>query len=275
MSSLLLHPTTEKLIRRIETHLPQALLLKGETGVGLLSIAKELAGKSLVSIIEPSRTDGSIDNENGSINVASIRDLYEQTRAKHTKKQTIIIDGADRMTHGAQNAFLKLLEEPNEHIHFILTAHVVDSLLPTIQSRVQATTILPITKEQTEEYLASLQVSDPKKKAQLLFIAAGLPAEIYRLSQDDEAFAARATAMGDARTLLQASTYEKLLLVQKYASSRDKTLRLIDSAITIARRTVSSHHEVKLIHQLERLLAARDAIAANHSIRLQLTQLVL
>lgn len=275
MSSLLLHPTTEKLIRRIEAHLPQALLLKGETGVGLLSIAKELAGKSLVSIIEPSRTDGSIDNENGSINVASIRDLYEQTRAKHTKKQTIIIDGADRMTHGAQNAFLKLLEEPNEHIHFILTAHVVDSLLPTIQSRVQATTILPITKEQTEQYLASLQVNDPKKKAQLLFIAAGLPAEIYRLSQDDEVFAARATAMGDARTLLQASTYEKLLLVQKYAGSRDKTLRLIDSAITIARRTVSSHHEVKLIHQLERLLTARDAIAANHSIRLQLTQLVL
>jgi hypothetical protein len=63
--------------------------------------------------------------------------------------------------------------------------------------------------------------------------------------------------------------------VQKYAGSRDKTLRLIDSAITIARRSVSASHEVKLIHQLDKLLATRDAIAANHSIRLQLTQLVL
>jgi hypothetical protein len=62
MSGLLLHPTTEKLIRRIEAHLPQALLLKGESGVGLRTIAKELAAKSLVSVIEPTRTVASMSH---------------------------------------------------------------------------------------------------------------------------------------------------------------------------------------------------------------------
>src|SRR5690606_41517756 len=63
-----------------------------------------------------------------------IRRLYDLARTKGSKKY-IIIDYAETMAKPAQNAFLKLLEEPNDQIHFILLSHQPQSLLPTIMSR--------------------------------------------------------------------------------------------------------------------------------------------
>lgn len=48
-----------------------------------------------------------------------------------------IIDPADRMNMNAQNALLKILEEPPKRTLIILVAHQMGTLLPTIRSRVQ------------------------------------------------------------------------------------------------------------------------------------------
>jgi DNA polymerase-3 subunit delta' len=46
-----------------------------------------------------------------------------------------IIDGADRFTQPAANAFLKTLEEPPAHARFFLIAESAEYVLPTIRSR--------------------------------------------------------------------------------------------------------------------------------------------
>lgn len=273
--NLTLHPATSIVVERLSTHLPQSLLLSGEDGVGLGAVARQLAGHNVMAIIEPTDAKEHIDHSRGTIGVEIIRRLYEQTRARHTKRQVVIIDYADRMSHGAQNAFLKLLEEPNEHIHFILTSHNPKQLLPTIRSRVQEATILPITGEQTADYIQRMGITDPRKQAQLQFIGGGLPAKLTRLTQDDDYFAEEARVMSDARTFIQGTTFEKLTLINAYASSRDKALLLLDSALMILRRSISGNPEPRLIHQMERLLSARELIEANHHIKLQLTQIVL
>lgn len=275
MIGLTLHPTSRALVERLASHLPQSLLISGEDGVGLSTIAKHLGGKDTIAIIEPTDAKDKIDHARGTISVEVVRRLYEQTRARHTRRQVIVIDDADRMSHGAQNAFLKLLEEPNEYIHFILTSHHPKQLLPTILSRVQASVILPLTDEQTTDFIAQLAITDAKKQAQLRFISNGLPAKLVRLVQDDAYFAEQAHIMSDARTFIQGTTFDKLVLVNAYASSRDKALTLIDSALVILRRSLSGHPEPRLIHQMERLLGAREAIDANHNVKLQLTQIVL
>ena len=48
-----------------------------------------------------------------------------------------IIDDADRMNAGAQNALLKTLEEPPEHVKFILATTEPQKLPATILSRCQ------------------------------------------------------------------------------------------------------------------------------------------
>ncbi|HEU5122245.1 MAG TPA: AAA family ATPase [Candidatus Saccharimonadales bacterium] len=273
--NVLIHPNTKQRLDALAKQLPQSALLSGELGVGLLTIARELAGRELVLVLEPKDIKNHPDHQNGTISVEMIRELYDQTRTKHAKRQIIIIDDADRMSLGAQGAFLKLLEEPGPRVHFILTSHSPDKLLPTIRSRVQQTQITPITPEQTEKLLQNTTITDPIKRAQLSFIAEGLPAEIIRLAQDEEYFNQRAKIMSDARHMLQSGSYDQLLLVQEYQSDRGTALQLIDGMLLIARRSLSIKSQVPIIKQIDRLLDIQANIQANYNIRLQLARIML
>ncbi len=272
---LAVHPTAQARIDTLVTDLPQAVLLSGTRGVGLYTIARSIAAKQLFAEVRPQNIKEQVDSEHGTISVKMIRELYNQTGTKQSNRQVVIIDDADKMSRGAQAAFLKLLEEPNSHIHFILTTHAPQDLLKTIRSRLQETVIGPITPEQTIILLSTLNVTDVAKTAQLRYIAMGLPAELIRLATDTDYFTARAGVMGDARTLLQGSAYAKLLIAQKYHSQRETALQLIDSALLMARRSLSDKPQHGLVVQLDKLLKTRLAIASNGNIRLQLALFVL
>lgn len=273
--ALVIHPRTEQSLSILGRALPQSVLISGPSGVGLLSIAKQIAGKDAIAIIQPQDSKEQIDSNHGTISVEMVRRLYDQTRTKHIGRAIVIIDNADRMNGSAQSAFLKLLEEPNESIYFILTSHQPQLLKTTIRSRVQETVIQQATAQQTDALIADLGITDTTKRAQLNFIASGLPAEIARLIGDEAYFAKRAAIIADARTLLQGSAYDRLLVAQKYHSTRDDALQLIDSTVNIARRSLSTKPQTELIHQLEQLEAAREAIAMNGNIRLQLAHFAL
>lgn len=273
--NLVVHPNSKKQLDLIAGDIPQSLLLSGPRGIGLFAIAEGLAGKQLSAVLRPQDKKEQTDSEHGTITVEMIRQLYNQTRAKRKSARVIIIDDADRMSRGASAAFLKLLEEPSEHTHFILTTHSPQLLVPTIRSRVQELVLLPITTSQTDDHLAALGIEDTTKRAQLQFIAHGLPAELTRLSGDETYFQERAGLMSDARTLLLAKPYDKLAVIQKYQADKDGAVELVNSAIAIARRSLSAKPQTSLINQLERLLEVKEHLLSNYNVRLQLTQLVL
>jgi DNA polymerase III subunit delta' len=270
----ILHTSTQLLFEVLQKQLPQSLLLYGDRGVGLQTLARELAGDALHHIVQPQNTKGETD-PGGTISVEIIRQLYDKTRSKNNKTAVIIIDNADKMTHGAQNAFLKLLEEPNQATHFILTAHQPTNLLPTVKSRVQQLHVQPISTEQSKKYTTSLGVTDATKQTQLLFLAGGRPAEIYRLVHDEEYFSKRAAIIGDARTLITAEAYQRMTLIQRYKGERETALQLIDSALGILRLSLGANPQIKIVSRLDKLLLARERIAANQSVALQLARAVL
>lgn len=273
---LVFHPASQHLVSQLSHRLPQSLLMSGPKGVGLNTAAHHLARSGeLLAVIQPQNIKEQVDNELGTISVESIRKLYAQTQGKHSSRQIVIIDNADRMNTSSQSAFLKLLEEPNDNIHFILTSHTPSQLKSTIMSRVQHSVLQPITDQQTTDLLTSLSVTDPTKQAQLRFIGAGLPAELTRLATDDAYFGERATSMGAARTFLQASTYDRLLVVQQIYTSRDKSQQLVDDAVQIVRRSLSAKPQPALITQLEGLLTVRERLQSNCNVRLSLASLVL
>lgn len=74
-----------------------------------------------------------------SISVDQIRSLQMKltTRPGISEKRAIIIDSADDLERGAENALLKSLEEPPAGTFFFLVSHSSDRLLPTIRSRCQ------------------------------------------------------------------------------------------------------------------------------------------
>tara|TARA_B100000315_G_scaffold122793_1_gene112717 strand:- start:2833 stop:3822 length:990 start_codon:yes stop_codon:yes gene_type:complete len=82
------------------------------------------------SVVEPA---------DGSIKIEVMRELQRKIsyRPYEGKFKVIFIDGAEEMTLGAANSFLKTLEEPPGATVFILTCHNFNLLLPTIISRCQ------------------------------------------------------------------------------------------------------------------------------------------
>lgn len=75
--------------------------------------------------------------EGESIKIATVRDLQENLSfaqsAEHPRY--IIILGIDTATIPAQNALLKVVEEPPANTQLILVGKSLNSILPTIQSR--------------------------------------------------------------------------------------------------------------------------------------------
>ena len=78
-----------------------------------------------------------ISPEKKSITIAQIRDLKSQIYQKPVKEhyRLIIFDYADNITLEAQNALLKIFEEPPSHAILILKAQNIKNLIPTIVSR--------------------------------------------------------------------------------------------------------------------------------------------
>jgi len=273
MSQLVVHPTTHLFLQTLSDDMPQAIVFSGASGVGLLTIARHIANNEAL-LIRPQNAKGE-DDDMGTISVEIIRRLYDQSRTKTSTKRFIIIDNADAMSHGAQGAFLKLLEEPPAMTHFILTSHATAKLLPTIRSRVQPITVQPLSLEQSERFISDAGVTDATKKAQLQFLAQGMPAELTRLIKDPDYFVLRASVITDARQLVTGTGYQKLRIIHKYKQSRNDTVRLIDSAIAIIRHSLLQKPQSSAIKQLSSLLEAREQIARNQSSMLQLTKAVL
>lgn len=269
MSSVILESSTKHRLDGLKANLPHAILLSGPVGVGLSgAVSYLLDGMTGDKItILPERND-TVDVEKGTINIKIIRRLYDLARTKGSKKY-IIIDYAETMAKPAQNAFLKLLEEPNDQIHFILLSHQPQSLLPTIMSRVQKIDVRPISIDQSNKLLDSLKVQDENRRRQLMFIAGGLVAEINRL-QDDDYFEARSSIVKDARTFITGRPYDRSILANAYRDDRQKALTLIDDALKLLKITLESKKDPSLFSSIDSLMEARDRLAGNGNIRLQL-----
>ncbi len=147
---------TETLKNEIKTgRLSHAYIFTGTRGTGKTSTAKILS--RAVNCLNPQ--NGNPCNEcdvcKGILNetildvvemdaasnngVENIRDIIDQVRyaTASSKYKVYIIDEVHMLSSGAFNALLKTLEEPPEHIIFILATTEIHKVLPTILSRCQ------------------------------------------------------------------------------------------------------------------------------------------
>jgi DNA polymerase III subunit delta' len=259
---------------KIIQKLPQSLLITGPARAGLSTIGLYIAkSKDITPTIILPEKDEKIDLTSGVINVSSMRRLYDETKTKILNERIIIIDYAERMTTQAQNAFLKLLEEPNANTYFILVSNSTSKLLPTVLSRVETLNIKPITIKQSNDLLDDLGVTNATKRSQLLFIAGGLPAEMIKLAGDEEYLEKRSSIVRDARELISGRLYEKLRIAHKYRDDRPSTLVLLSDAANILKKTVLSNPQPDLLKFIDKLINTQQRIEANGNIRLALAQL--
>lgn len=281
IDDLILHPRSKELAAKIAANLPHGLIIDGATGIGVTALAHAIAAMNGVTpfIIQPKKKlkgEFVINPEDGSVIIEDIRKLYQQTRTKQPNKQIYIIDtGEKSLTHGAQNAFLKLLEEPRSGVHFIITTHQFDQLLPTIVSRSQRLPLMPVTAQQTRDLIASLGVTDETKQTRLAFVGLGRPALVKRLASDENLYDNRVTIMKDAKTMISGKEFDRITTIHRYRDNRPDSLTLIDDMNHQLRTVLKNQPEPRLVKDIEKNLEIRGKIASGGNIRLQLTSVAL
>lgn len=152
--------TKARLGRAIESgSLPHAFLIGGPSGSGKSTLAYEIAaalncerqgGDTLPCgkcnccrrIYDRSFPDVKLLSRNkdrATLGVEAVKDFREDMflSATESENKIYIIDDAETMTPEAQNALLKVLEEPPSAVRIILLAKECDRILTTIKSRTQ------------------------------------------------------------------------------------------------------------------------------------------
>lgn len=106
----------------IEKKFPRFVVITGEKGQGKKTISKEIANKLNYPLVDIG------------IKVDEIRQMIE-TAYKQTEPIIYLISDADKMSVGAKNAILKVIEEPPNNAYFIMTLRTMNNTLGTIRSR--------------------------------------------------------------------------------------------------------------------------------------------
>lgn len=156
--------------------IPNAILIDGPRGAGKKTLAGILAAAAVCQSdgevpcggcrqcrnafahahpdIKLYGVDGSSTRTIGVDIVRQIR-LDAYVKPNDASRKVYIIADAQNMTEQAQNALLKILEEPPNYVLFILTCDLRSHMLETIRSRSQMVSVGAVTDEEAVLALAS------------------------------------------------------------------------------------------------------------------------
>lgn len=150
--------------------IPNSLLFTGIEGIGkknaaiFFSMAANCAEpgapchscRSCKKILSENHPDiHQIEPQGILIKISQVRDLLKILNRKpfEARRRFVIIQNVHLINTEAGNSLLKILEEPPEKTHFILTTSQIENLLPTIVSRSQQIRFNPISNKSIAHHL--------------------------------------------------------------------------------------------------------------------------
>lgn len=244
-----LHPKTAAMIDSFITRPSHAVLLAGEAGLGqelaATYMAAHILGKTTATLDDHPHVRR-IAPEDGTIKIDRIRAIQNfyalkvAGRSSEQIRRIVIIDDADTMSSGAQNAFLKLLEEPPQDTVCILTTTKLGQVLPTIRSRSQIVRLLQPSLKQAEEALLTegFQSADVALALRKTDGNIGKARDLLQVTND-----ASEDVLDTAKSLLKAEPYERLLAVDALSKDKTRSLAVIGALNTIAR--AAAHQAIR------------------------------
>ena len=128
------------------------------------------------------------DRKRNDINVDAARLIpgFMNKTAAEGGWRVVVVDGVETMNLQAQNAILKVLEEPPARAILLLVSSAPARLLPTIRSRCRRLDLFPLADAEMQALLARLLPDAPAvDRAKLAEMAEGSPGRAMQLAEGD------------------------------------------------------------------------------------------
>lgn len=183
-----------------------------------LALANYLEKKEFQAQVQPLSDflfiDGNklnLDNEETILDdVRKIKNFLYQ-KPNFSFYRTVLIDNANYLTIYAQNALLKISEEPQPNSLIILISKDPELLLPTINSRFQKIFFETVKTEEILKWLISEFKISSKKAEEIANFSNGLPGVAYSILNDEEF----KKYFENAKTFLKLKSREKINFIKK------------------------------------------------------------
>ena len=194
----------DHLLKRLEPSLQQqkqshAYLLSGPPHVGKMALAinlcqavncLEASGEPCGSCVQCTRiaeghhsdirvlAPGQGEEGRSARTMIGINEIKEALRRVHLNPyegstSVVIFDGAEFMSDEGANALLKTLEEPPPQVMFLLLTANEGAVLPTVRSRCQKVTLVPLSKDKMVDRLVNGHQTTPDQAEQLFRLSRG------------------------------------------------------------------------------------------------------
>lgn len=270
----------EKIRADFEELLKKDALASGYIFFGPEGVGKKQFALSLARFIEqgswdkeegmPILSDFEIieKDEKGSIGIDKARDIknFLWQSPLISEKKTLVIDNADFLTDEAQNALLKITEEPSVHSLIILITSDPEGLRIPLRSRLKKVYFGPISKKSVEHILIENFGIETKKASSIAEVSHGSPGIAVRVATDKEF----QELLSSAKKFLQSKDLERKNFIKELVKDEDfDLLKYVDAIAIVA--AASKSRPPAFWHTLLEL--KRDASLMGLNSRIQLMAL--
>lgn len=282
---IVLHPAAALQLDAFLAAPAHAVLLSGPLGIGKVRITQALAAELLGTTaagLENHAYYRHIAPEKGSIGIEHVRTLnsFFSLKVPGTAaiKRVAVLQDADSMGAEAQNALLKMLEEPPADSVLILTSSLPERMLSTIRSRTQLVHLPAPDAAQLQEHFAAAGHSESAIKAALLRTGTNVAEAEQLLTAGADA---PDTAISLVKQALGGTTCDRLLLVDGLAKQKDALHQFVDTLATVAMASLdaAARKGAASVTRWQNILqaahTAQDALERSGNAKLVLTELML
>ena len=170
--------------------------------------------------------------EESSLGIDQVRALknFLSQRPNQSLRRTAIIDESEFLTSEAENALLKITEEPPTSSLLILIAREPEMLTATLSSRLQKIYFSPVKNSEIENWLVKEFSVNGEKAEELANRSFGIPGLARRLLEDEKL----AVLLKEAVKFLKVKDTERGSFIKELVSHEDfKILEFLDAVIMV------------------------------------------
>ncbi len=185
--------------------------------------------KRFASMQHPDLTIIQAEQEGGTLKVDQVRELQHTLALSpyEAAYRIALLLRFEEAHPSAENALLKILEEPPAQVILLLTASSPENVLPTTLSRCEVIRMAPMSIQGLEMELKKSWPEDPDQARFLAHLSGGRPGYALYLQEHPEIMEQRRGWLEDHTRLIQAGRADRFAFAEKLSNDKESSRQVL------------------------------------------------